>query len=191
MVADLIFVCQVIGTKQDKPGLDSVTKLCNLLANGEAPRRLQPFLAGACGFALEKEAKAASDGTAQGFDARPVCSGSVWRRVVGKALFKTEQNTLKSHLEPHQLAVSVRSGSEVMCHLARGWMEQHSGDTHRILLDMDEGNAHNEVDRHTFLLRASELVPSICRWLEFIYPTDRPTMVFYRNLIIDSRTGGQ
>ena len=66
------FLRQVIGTKQDKPGLDSVTRLCNLLANGQASKRLRPFVGGACGFDLEKEAKAASDGTAQGVDARPV-----------------------------------------------------------------------------------------------------------------------
>ena len=45
-------------------------------------------------------------------------------------------------------------------------MQQHGDDRHRIPLDMDEGNAHNEVDRHTFLLRASEVAPGICRWLD-------------------------
>ena len=124
-------------------------------------------------------------------DARPVCSGDVWRRVVGKALFKSEEATFKAYLEPHQLAVSVRSGAEVMCHVARSWMAQHSNDLHRIMLDTDEGNAHNEVDRHTSLLRSSEVAPGICCWLEFIYPTDCTTMVFYRDMVLDSRAGGQ
>ena len=35
------------------------------------------------------------------------------------------------------------------------------------------------------------MVLGICRCLEFIYPIDRPTMVFYRDLIIDSESGGQ
>ena len=115
-----------------------------------------PFMGGACGFAFLTEAKVASDGTPQGEDARPVCSGVVWRLVVSKAFFKSEEATFAAHLKPHQLAVSVRSGSEVMCHVARSWMAQHCHDLHRILLDTDEGNAHNEVDRHTFLSRASE-----------------------------------
>ena len=50
------------------------------------------------------------------------------------------------------------------------------------MLDTDEGNAHNEVDRHTFLLFAREVAPGICRWLEFIYPTECATLVFYKDL---------
>ena len=50
---------------------------------------------------------------------------------------------------------------------------------------------HNEVDRHTFLRRASEVVPGACRWLEFIYPTGMSTCVFYRGRVIDSKEGGQ
>ena len=81
---------------------------------------------------------------------------------------------LQPHLQPRQLAVSARSGSEVMCHVARSWIAQHCNDRHRIMLDTDEGNAHNEVDRHTFLLRASEVAPGICRWLESFIPLIAP-----------------
>ena len=157
------FLRQIFGIKKDRPGLDSITKLCNLLANGEAPKQVRPFMGGACGFAFLKEAKFASDGLPQGEDVRPVCSGVVWRRMVSKALYKSEESTFKAHLESHQLAVSVRAGAEVMVHVARSWMAQHSNDPHRILLDMGEGHAHNAVDRHTFLLRASEVAPGLSR----------------------------
>ena len=36
-----------------------------------------------------------------------------------------------------------------------------------------------------------EVSPGICKWLEFIYPTDSSTAVFYRGKIIESRAGGQ
>ena len=88
---------------------------------------------------------------------------------------------MKEHLRPHQLAVSVRAGSEVMSHLAREWPQQHCNDPARLMVDSDESNAHNEVDRHTFLLRMREVCPGVSRWLEFIYPTDCPTMVFHKD----------
>ena len=78
-----------------------------------------------------------------------------------------------------------------MPHMARSWLDQHRNDPGRLLLDTDESNAHNEVDRHTFLLRMRQVAPGIARWLEYIYPTDCATMVFYRGRILDSKAGGQ
>ena len=161
-----------------------------MLANGQAPKQLRPFIGGANGFAFLKESKPDVNGVVHE-DARPVCSGDVWRRVVGKALFSSEEDTFKEHLHPHQLALAVRAGAEVTAHSARTLMEQHREYPTRILIDSDEGNAHNEVDRHTFLLRAREVAPGICRWIEYIYPTECPTMVFYHGTIIDSEAGGQ
>jgi len=181
------FLRQIIGKKEDRPGLRLVTEFCNLLADGQAPQALRSFFGGANGFAFRKEAK---DGVSED-DARPVCSGEVWRRVVGKALFRSEESTFQEHLGPHQLAVSVRSGSEVMAHLSREWLKQHCDDPSRLMIDSDKGNAHNEVDRHTFLSRMREVCPGVSRWLEFIYPTDRATMVFYKRSVLDSCAGGQ
>jgi hypothetical protein len=105
-------------------------------------------------------------------DARPACCGEVWRRIVGKALLNTEAKALEAHLRPHQLAVGVRSGAEVIPHLSRQWMLDFKDDQdRRLLLDFDEANAYNTVDRHTFLSRAREVAPGICRWLESIYPS--------------------
>ena len=78
---------------------------------------------------------------------------------MGKALFRSEESTFKAHLYPHQLALSVSGGAEVMPHLSRGWLSQHSDDLHRVLLDMDESNARNEVERHTFLSRLRQVAP--------------------------------
>ena len=137
-----------MGAKQTDRGLRLVAELCNLLADGQAPRALRPFFGGANGFALRKEAKANAAGeAAAGEDARPVCSGEVWRRVIGKALFRSEESSFKEHLRPHQLAVSVRAGSEVMSHLAREWLQQHCNDPSRAMVYSDESNANNEVHK--------------------------------------------
>ena len=52
------FLRQIIGEKRDKPGLSLITRFCSLLADGQAPDGVRPFIAGANGFAFEKEIKA-------------------------------------------------------------------------------------------------------------------------------------
>lgn len=111
--------------------------------------------------------------------------------MVGKGLLGTEKDNFADHLYPHQLAVAVRSGAEVLPHLGRQWLLAHADNPDKVLIDFEEGNAHNEVDRNTFLQRASAVAPGICRWLAYIYPTDQPTFVFYRGKVIESRSGGQ
>ena len=179
------FVKQVIGEEGDKPGIGVITSMCTLLANGLAPKKLAPFIGGATGTALDKTSKTGEQ------DARPVCSGEFWRRLVGKVLLGTEMENLREYLYPHQLAVGVAGGVEVMPHISRQWLADHAEDVDRVLLAYDEGNAHNEVDRHTLLQRMWEIAPGICRWLEYIYPTNRATVVFYRGRQIDSKAGGQ
>ena len=156
------FVKQIIGDKGEKRGIGSITQLCNLLADGQAPPKLAPFLAGANGNAMDKKSKTGEQ------DARPVCSGDYWRRLVGKALLSTELENLRDHLLPHQLAVGVPCGVEVMPHLARLWLKDNERNPDKVLLGYDEGNAHNEVDRHLFLKRMWEVAPGLARWLEYI-----------------------
>ena len=104
---------------------------------------------------------------------------------------KSELDGLRQHLLPHQFAVGVPAGAEVLPHLARQWRQVHSQDPLRVLLAFNERNAHNEVDRHTFLTRMREVAPGLSRWLEYIYPTDVGTKVFYRGRVIESRAEGQ
>ena len=123
---------QIIGPKGDKASIVPLTEFCNLLADGQAPIGVQPFLAGANGFAFQKESKteqaeameASESSLTRGStpcqpDARPVCCGEVWRRLVGKAVLDGEKGTLVDYLKPFQLAVAVPCGAEVMPHLAR------------------------------------------------------------------------
>lgn len=70
-------------------------------------------------------------------------------------------------------------------------MEDNKGDPDKVMLLTDEGNAHNEVDRHTFLSRMQEVTPGLSRWLEYIYPTDLATKFVYRGRVIESIAGGQ
>ena len=179
------FYKQLIGDKGDRPAVPLFTSLSNLLASGQAPAELRPFIGGAKGTALYKKAKDGTD------DARPACSGETIRRVIGKVLLATDIEPLSDHLLPHQLAVGVKAGVEAMPHLVRQWRDDNAHDNDKVLINFDEGNAHNEVDRHTFLVRMREVAPGLCKWLEYIYPTDEPTHVFYRGRVIPSSSGCQ
>ena len=176
---------QMIGEKGDKPAVPLLSSLSNLLASGQAPPELRPYFGGAKGTALRKTAKDGSD------DARPACSGETMRRIVGKVLLGTDIETLSDHLLPHQLAVGVRAGVEAMPHVVRQWRDDNANDNAKVWINFDEGNAHNEVDRHTFLMRMREIAPGMMKWLEYIYPTDVPTYVLYRGRVIHSESGGQ
>ena len=146
---------------------------------------MRAYLGGARGTALEKTSKTGSP------DVRPLCAGEALRRLVGKALLRSELPTLRAHLLPHQLAVGVPAGAEVMPHLHRQWRQHYQSDMDRVCLSYDEGNAHNVVDRHVFLTRMQEVAPGLSRWLEYIYPTNLDTKVFYHNIVIPSAAGGQ
>ena len=78
-----------------------------------------------------------------------------------------------------------------MPHVVRQWRDDNAHDPDKVLVNIDEGNAHNEVDRHSFLVRIREIAPGLCKWLEYIYPTDTETYVFYRGRIIFSKAGGE
>ena len=103
---------------------------------------------------------------------RPLCAGEALRRLVGKVLLRSELPALRQHLLPHQLAVGVPAGAEVMPHLFRQLQQHHRADADRVCLSFDEGNVHYVVDRHVFLTRMQEVAPGLSRWLEYIYPTD-------------------
>ena len=92
-------------------------------------------------------------------------------------MLASEKSALLDYLKPYQLAVAVPSGAEVMPHLARAWMAEFEGDVERVLVDYDEHNAHNEVDRSAFLDRMTAIAPGLAKWLNFIYPCNAPTYV--------------
>ena len=151
----------------------------------EGPRRTEGFHWGSERHRSLQEGESGSD------DARPVCSGETIRRIIGNALLATEIENLSSHLLPHQLAVGVPAGVEAMAHVTRQWRDDNANNNAKVLINYDEGNAHYEFDRHPFLVRMREVAPGLCKWLEFIYPTDVATHVFYRGRVIPSAAGGQ
>eukprot|EP00959_Pyramimonas_sp_CCMP1952_P070782 1477958-Pyramimonas_sp.AAC.1 len=77
-----------------------------------------------------------------------------------------------------------------MPHLAQQMTQNFERDLDLELVNSDQANEHNEVDRYTFLAHMREVAPGIVQWFEYICPSDVSAMAFDRGRIIDSETGG-
>ena len=50
-----------------------------------------------------------------------------------------------------------------MAHVMRLWRDDNANGNANVLINYDEGNAHKEVDRHTFSVRMREVAPGLCK----------------------------
>ena len=89
--------------------LEHCTSLVNILAKGDAPLRLAPFLVGANLTALPK--------TDNGV--RPVAVGEVWRKLTVKFLCSAYKEQASSYFFPLQIVVSQAMGTEISLETAR------------------------------------------------------------------------
>ena len=153
--------------------------MVNLLAKGEAPLCLAPFLAGASLTALPKE-----DGSV-----RPIAVGGCWRRLVGKTLCKAYQEQARSILWPLQIGVAQPLGTEVGLQAARQWFERHSQDPEAVFLKVDFSNAFNSVDRSAFLEQCRNELPGLSRWAEWCYK--QPSQLLFGSSTFSSEVGVQ
>ena len=82
---------------------------------------------------------------------------------MGCALLDIEGNILTAHLSPYQFAVKIQAGVEVNPHMARSWVHEWSHEPDKVMLDFDQANAHNTVDRASVLQQVHELEPGLAR----------------------------
>ena len=90
-----------------KEMLKKIGQVCEILANGEAPKTIAPWLAGAPLFPLKKK----------GNGIRPVAVGEVLRRLVAKMLAqddKVKQTAETLFKEIGQLGVGIKGGAEIV-----------------------------------------------------------------------------
>ena len=120
-----------------------LTDLVNLLARGQAPEKLSPYLAGASLIALPKEAD----------DVRPIAIGEPLRRLVSKALCRDVKNEARDHFWPLQIGVASPLGCEAGVHVVSQYAERHHGSGRKVIFCADFSNAR-------FQHRGQEYFPS-------------------------------
>eukprot|EP00971_Amphidinium_carterae_P139983 2773732-Amphidinium_carterae.1 len=98
--------------------LRQLTGFAHRVARGDVPPQIVPWFAGGNLTVLQKP-------NGRGF--RPIAVGEVLRRLVGKMLLPSVQDTVKDHLHPIQLGVGTPLGCEAVAHTVRQWRGRNAG----------------------------------------------------------------
>ena len=159
--------------------LEQCTALINILAKGDAPMSLAPFLAGATLTALPKK----DNGV------RPVAVGEVWRRLTAKSLCSSYKEQASSYFFPFQIGVAQTLGTEAGLETARQWCSRNSDNLSTIIAKIDFSNAFNCVERQAFLEQCRHQFPGLSRWAEWCYA--QPSRLYFGADTISSERGVQ
>ena len=114
----------------------------NLLANGQVPAELRPYLCGGSITPLEKT----KNGTVVGI--RPIVVGEALVRLTGRALAISNAHRFRQTMLPLQFGVGVPGGAEQIIHATRLATEAHP---EWMSFQADFENAYNCISRHLIL----------------------------------------
>src|SRR6185312_10382154 len=104
--------------------LQTLTRAVNVLASGEAPLFLQPFLAGGVSIALAKPTKGV----------RPLCCGDPLRRLVAKCFCMGGKGEISQKFEGKNFGVGCPGGVEAVSHSLRDVLHEQKHDSDLALL---------------------------------------------------------
>ena len=136
-----------------------LTALVNVLARGEAPTSIQPWLCGATLSAIPKPDDSH----------RPVAAGETLRRIVGKCLASEAKEELAEVFGATQMGVGRKMGCEAIVHAVRAWLARNSSHPDKCIVTLDLSNAFNAVDRPAVLEAVRRWHPSWAPWADFCY----------------------
>jgi hypothetical protein len=163
----------------NRRALTNLTRLVNMLVDGDLPEEIAPYLAGAPLMALVKPDTSL----------RPIAIGDVFRRLVSKCCCSVVALKAKDLLAPRQIGVAIPAGAEAVIHAVRHMVESDGGDPGKIMLKVDFANAFNTIDRTVFLEETFEHFPQIFRWVAFCYM--QPAKLFFGPNVLYSSAGVQ
>ena len=171
--------------------LRDLTRAINLLIDGRAPLVFAPYLAGASMFGLDK--------TKQGiFDVRPIASGEILRRLIGKCLCLTHKEAAAKLFQPAgQFGVACPSGSERVIHRVRHEVSELLQHEHKeampdqVILKVDLKNAFNKVSRYHVLRLVRSRFPGLARWVHWCYGSGTDPHLWFGSWTLSSKEGVQ
>ena len=146
-------------TTQNVSLLTIITNFTNMILSGNIPLEVREWLGGGRLCALPKK-----DG-----GIRPICMGSVWRRLASKVICSMMQPKFSTFLAPNQLGVAVKSGSEVLIHQVDLLYRAGKNLKNFVILKIDWKNAFNSIDRQLFLDSIYEHFPEIYNYIAAMY----------------------
>ena len=159
--------------------LESLNRVVNILAAGQAPSSLSPWLCSANLFATAKPKGGV----------RPIAVGEVLRRLTAKCLAKAANAEARDFLCPHQLGVATSGGSEAIVHATKMTVKKCSEHGHQGVLTVDFENAFNTLDRTEILLQVRNRLPGLSAFVEFTY--GHYSRLLFEDVILNSEKGVQ
>ena len=146
-------------TTQNVSLLTIITNFTSMILSGFVPLEVREWFGGGRLCALPKK-----DG-----GIRPICMGSVWRRLASKVICSMLQPKFSTFLAPNQLGVAVKSGSEVLIHQVDLLYRAGKNMKNFVILKIDWKNAFNSIDRQLFLDAIYEHFPEIYNYIASMY----------------------
>ena len=159
--------------------LESLNRVVNILAAGQAPSSLSPWLCSANLFATAKPKGGV----------RPIAVGEVLRRLTAKCLAKAANAEARDFLCPHQLGVATSGGLEAIVHATKMTVKKCSEHGHQGVLTVDFENAFNTLDRTEILLQVRNRLPGLSAFVEFTY--GHHSHLLFEDVILNSEKGVQ
>ena len=168
-----------LSTEHRDEFVERCTALVNLLAKGDAPESLAPFLAGGNLTALPKK----DNGI------RPVAVGEVWRRLTAKCLCNEFKEQTSAYFFPQQIGVGQPRGTEIGLETARQWCSRNCNNLTSVFVKVDFTNAFNCVNRQAFLEQCRHNFPGLSPWAEWCYI--QPSNLYFGTHSVASESGVQ
>ena len=158
-------------------------QLVIMLALGEAPTSLAPYLAGGNLVALMKIKEGGE------WDVRPIAAGEVLRCLTGKCLCSVTKIKASQFFHPHQYGVACPGGSEKIVHRLQSCIENCWGNGDFVTLKIDMHNAFNSVSRQWVLDECKEHFPELLPWVSWCY--SQQPLLWHTSGVLQSADGVQ
>jgi Reverse transcriptase (RNA-dependent DNA polymerase) len=100
---------------------------------------------------------------------RPLAIGMTLRRLISSVVLQRVTSTAREYLAPHQVAVGVKSGCDLVVHEVRSAIDEHGADDAYVLVRVDARNAFNTAKRANMLTAFEQHVPALARLAYAIY----------------------
>ena len=178
------FLKGLIGSGEDSSLVPLLAGFIQKMADGQIPHALRPWLAGGTLVGVGKVTK---DGSPVPLDrdAHPIVMGQVFRKLVGKCLYRMDLTSMRQRLLPTQLAVGL--GAETLVHACREWIGRNRDREDVVLLQKDVKNAFKLPVQ--FIQDARQFAPASARFVEWYYGAD--SHLIYRGRLESSSRGQQ
>ena len=163
-------------------GASAAADVVNLVANGDVPECVQPFLFGARLLALLKK-----DG-----GLRPIACGDVFRRCAGKWVVRCLSPQLGPELMPNQVGVGLPNGADVAVQCVRLFVREASAafaPERMVVVTVDVRNAFNTMSRTAILAAVNAKLPDLLGYALAAYA--RPSLLCFGDRLLSSSTGTQ